>query len=68
MAEEKNVLVPILIGCGLFGLLCFLVCGGGLVFFVPRAMQQAERAGDQAAAAGLAERSRELWQRLQNKR
>ncbi len=42
MAEEKSVLVPILIGCGLFGLLCFLVCGGGLAFFVPRAMQQAE--------------------------
>ncbi|MEZ6145987.1 MAG: hypothetical protein R3B91_11345 [Planctomycetaceae bacterium] len=40
MKEEKSILVPILIGCGLFGLLCFLVCGGGLFFFVPRAMQQ----------------------------
>lgn len=47
MPEEKNVLVSILIGCGLFGLLCFLVCAGGMVFFVPRMMQQAEEAMEQ---------------------
>ncbi len=47
MAEEKSVLFPILIGCGLLGLLCFLVCGGGMVFFVPRFAQQAEQMMEQ---------------------
>ena len=41
MSQQKNAILPVLIGCGLVGLLCFLLCVGGFMFFVPRAMRQA---------------------------
>ncbi|MCA9076279.1 MAG: hypothetical protein KDA93_14715 [Planctomycetaceae bacterium] len=47
MSEQKSVLVPLLIGCGVLCLLSLLLCVGAWQFFVPRMMQQAEEMVEQ---------------------
>ena len=42
MTEQKSAVGPVLLGCGLIGLLCVLVCAGVVVFFVPRMIEQAQ--------------------------